>query len=177
MGLLEYDLEPDELIKDTREYDLIRGSFLGLKYLHGTEKEVDRIAEMLEIAKWPYMVIKGKYGTEKSFRSVQNNPVGTIHVASHAFTKEDIISSKNNSIFSQFHSLKEYLLSNGGLFFAGANNALIGKQLNSSDNDGILLGGDIYKMNLNSIDLVVLSTCSVLKGKQQYDRTWNLNQC
>ncbi len=29
-------------------------------------------------------------------------------------------------------------------------------------------------MNLNSIDLVVLSTCSVLKGKQQYDRTWNL---
>ena len=173
-GGLEYDLEPDELIKDTREYDLIRGSFLGLKYLHGTEKEVDRIAEMLEIAKWPYMVIKGKYGTEKSFRSVQNNPVGTIHVASHAFTKEDIISSKNNSIFSQFHSLKEYLLSNGGLFFAGANNALIGKQLNSSDNDGILLGGDIYKMNLNSIDLVVLSTCSVLKGKQQYDRTWNL---
>ena len=74
----------------------------------------------------------------------------------------------------QVRSLKDYLLSSGGLCFAGANSALIGKKQISNTNDGILLGSDIYKMNLKNIDLVVLSTCSVLKGQQHYDRTWNL---
>ena len=169
-------MEPDELIKNTLEYDLMRAISWNLEYLPGSEQEVDSISKTCENANWPCKVLKGKFGTEKSFRSVEHNPIGTIHLSTHGFTLDEEASlykiiMHNNP---QIHSLKDYLLSSGGIIFAGANIALNGEKQNSNTNDGIILGSDVYKMNFKNIDLVVLSTCSVLRGKRHYDRTWNL---
>ncbi len=175
-GGLEYSMEPDELIKNSGEYDLMRGISLNLEYLPGSEQEVDSISKTCENANWPCKVLKGKLGTEESFRSVEHNPIGTIHLSTHGFTLNEGLPLYKMIMHNnpQINSLKDYLLSSGGIIFAGANNALNGEKQKSNINDGIILGSDIYKMNFMNIDLVVLSTCSVLRGKQHYDRTWNL---
>lgn len=175
-GGLNYDLEQEWLLKDDKSLDLTRGIDYNLPYLSGTKQEADSIAKSCKIASWPYMMFSGDIGTEASFRSIEHNPVGTIHLSTHGFSLEEETTPyklimQNNP---QVRSLKDYLLSSGCLCFAGANSALIGKKQISNTNDGILLGSDIYKMNLKNIDLVVLSTCSVLRGQQHYDRTWNL---
>lgn len=172
----DYDLEQEWLLKEDKSLDLTRGIGFNLSYLSGTKQEVESIAKSCELASWPYVLLSGDDGTEASFRSIEHNLVGTIHLSTHGFTLEEGTTSykiimQNNP---QINSLKDYLLSSGGISFAGANKALNGVKQDSSTNDGIILGSDIYKMNLKNVDLVVLSTCSVLRGKQHYDRIWNL---
>ena len=166
-GGLNYDEDPYE--SEDNGGTLIRGSIFKLNNLPGAGLEVDEIAKLCTMSNWSVFPMTGSLGTEKSFREIEQYSVGTIHIATHGFSlsgRSKFLKNKMDNI----DSIEDLFLSNCGLAFSGANNYIH----NSENNDGIILGRDIRKMKLKNVDFVVLSTCNMLNGKQDYDLTWNM---
>lgn len=176
-GGIYYDQTSRDNINIDKDKELLTRSALnGLLYLPGTEKEIERIVDCLDKHGWLCHMYNKDFGTEGAFRYLEQSKVGTIHIATHAVSFENRIEDMKvfNLLPEKWHSLKDYLLGFGILCFSGSNNIIKGKESRLSEGDGIVSGSDIYKMKLNSVDFVVLSTCSVLQKYSYNDNYWDI---
>lgn len=157
-GGLQYDMSVNDLVLDAKKYqnlsrstilnqELIdRGFVSSLKYLPGTLIEANNISEAINSANISTLSAKliiGNDGTETSFKSLGGNHIRIIHLATHGF----------------YSSLSTNPMLGSGLCFAGANNKYNRRPIPTNTDDGILTAQEISEMDLQGLDLVVLSTC------------------
>lgn len=188
-GGLNYDMNKEDLIAESRSaaYHPLTVSRAfsddnlryGVKYLSGTLKEVNEIAE--NFTNNP-KVITDTSGTEESFKSLAGSPIDIIHLATHGFfwseedaKKRDYVSflNKNNNIHQQE---EDKALMRSGLFFSGANVGLKGESLPDDVEDGVLTALELSNMNLGNVDMVVMSACESGLGETSGEGVFGLQR-
>lgn len=124
----------DSLINDRKRSILKNGTYVSP--LPGTETEVNAIARTLREGNVSAKIIMGQEATEEAIKSEDLNKYKYLHIATHGFVNtEDPDQS-------------------GLMFYPD----------DTSDEDGILYGPEIYNMSIGA-DLVTLSACETGMGK------------
>ena len=188
-GGLKYDLDKDELIAESRSGDYhptstsraftAENSRYGVKYLPGTLKEVEEIAQ--RFANQPRLITDIS-GTEESFKSLAGSSTDIIHLATHGFfwseddaQKRDYVTFLNPSNRSS-QSNEDKALMRSGLFFSGANIGLKGETLPDDVEDGVLTALELSNMNLGNVDMVVMSACESGLGETSGEGVFGLQR-
>lgn len=143
----------------------IRG---GKEYLPQTKNEIEQIEKVLRGVNWSCMLDSASVGTEESFKSLSGDSICLLHIATHGFyyTPEEI-----DSMSYDFIQIDKYVataedksLSRSGLLMSGANHILEGENIPDNVEDGILTAKEISGVDLQGLDLVVLSACQTGLG-------------
>ena len=95
-------------------------------------------------------IYNGVRGNEESFRKLDKQKIGIIHLATHGFFEEDTEEYKDP-------------LMKSGLVLSGAYNAWAENPIDGVEN-GIISSSKIAEMNLSGAELVVLSACKTGLG-------------
>lgn len=192
-GGLRYDINPDQLIAESRggDYHPTKASRAvnmenvryGVEYLPGTKAEVEAIAnDFKSVKNKKCKIITGIAGTEETFHAQANNHVDIIHLATHGFFwSEDDVERRNYVSFLKdvnfdHKDFEDAALLRSGLFFSGANIGLAGKQLPDDVEDGILTAKELSAMNLGYVDMVVLSACQSGLGETSGEGVFGLQR-
>ncbi len=160
-GGLAYDMSVSEM----KAVDQKRWAIDEIKPLPGTKTEAESIAKTINDQHKKELhaeLMTGKQGTEASFKLMDGKQKRIIHVATHGFYHEK--------------QGKDDPLSQSGLYFAGAENAVAGDAIPSDIEDGILTASEVAAMDLKGLDLVVLSACETGKGKITSDGVFGLQR-
>lgn len=153
----------------------IRGIMLNkrVKYLPGTQREISEINKILtqENVKKVYLY-QGDNGTESNFKNIVNDNCSVLHVATHGFFYNQNDKQSVDDTERTFRDLnmrftsdevqvldEDKMLTKSGLIFAGADNVINGISIPQGVDDGILYANEVSSLNLNSVDLLVLSAC------------------
>lgn len=160
------------IVSSTRSADIKRGlrSAGPLPY---TKKEVEDISRILTKRHVNNKVMEDNDGMEESFKSLSGHSPSIMHLATHGYYWEHPSEAKKNkyrflkAADNEYFSDEDVALSRSGLFLAGANNALRGNSLPNDIDDGILTAREIADMDLQGLDLVVLSACQTGLGDIQ----------
>lgn len=164
-GGIQYD-ELTDLTNNSSLTEISRGnreSSISLPYLPATLTEVQTINNLIN--QHPFTkctVLTGNKATESSFKSLSGKRTQLIHIATHGFY--DKREKNSNDILSMC-----------GLCFTGANSVLNGDFFDSSI-DGILTAKEISDMDLNGLELIVLSACETGLGDISYDGVLGLQR-
>ena len=154
-----------------------RGDF---KYLPGTKEEAESISSTLTSKRVKNELLEGAAGTEESFKALGGTKKDVIHIATHGFywTEQEAVrkassfrTNDNNEIAKE-----DKAMTRSGLLFAGAQNALEGKEIPIDVEDGILTAKDISRMDLRGTDLVVISACQSGLGEVTGDGVFGLQR-
>jgi CHAT domain-containing protein len=119
----------------------------GFNSLPGTLEEVMTIQKLLGAGSWETKIFIKSGASESTIRKTFSK--GILHIASHGFFSADVIETKDTDKDFLFHS---------GIVLAG-------NATEKSDNDGILTAFEVMNLNLNNMDLIVLSACETGLGK------------
>ncbi|MBK8243040.1 MAG: tetratricopeptide repeat protein [Saprospiraceae bacterium] len=143
-------------------------------YLAGTEREVNSIEKIMQVAGVKTTLKKGYSASEESFKNIgtNNNPSHRIlHIATHGYFFTDPKESHQSSVISRqeetVFKISDHPMLRSGLILAGGNAAWQGKQTMEGKEDGILTAYEISQMNLSNTELVVLSACETGLGDIQ----------
>jgi CHAT domain-containing protein len=183
-GGIKYDLEPQEIAELQRSTPLkekpfsrgfvsdstfCRGSINALK---GTKIEVDSISVELQSKNINTTLYTGIGANEQTFKSLTNQNIGVLHIATHGFFFPDI--KEKPEEMDRFMLAGEQRFRNtpnpllrSGLILAGGNRAWQGKEPFPGLEDGILTAQEISEMYLPNTELVVLSACETGLGDIQ----------
>ena len=188
-GGLKYDLDKDELIAESRSGDYhptstsraftAADSRYGVKYLPGTLKEVEEIAQ--RFANRP-RIVTDISGTEESFKSLAGFTIDIIHLATHGFFWSEEDAHKRdyvtflNPLKRVDQSAEDKALMRSGLFFSGANIGLKGEALPDDVEDGVLTALELSNMNLGHVDMVVMSACESGLGETSGEGVFGLQR-
>ena len=188
-GGLRYDIGKEELIAESRSGDYhplaasraftADESRYGVKYLPGTLKEVEDIADIF--ANKPCMITDTS-GTEESFKALVGSQIDIIHLATHGFfwSEEDAKKREYVTFLNPNNRLKQSeedkALMRSGLFFSGANIGLKGEALPDDVEDGVLTALELSNLNLGNVDLVVMSACESGLGETSGEGVFGLQR-
>ena len=140
----------------------------GKENLKHTKIEVEKIGEEFRKAQWVCLFDTASLGTEESFKSISGKKIGCLHISTHGFyhTQKDAGYTGYNFMLIDNHiaSAEDKALSRSGLIMSGANHFLEGEKLPDDAEDGILTAREIADVDLNGLDLVVLSACQTGLG-------------
>lgn len=176
-GGLAYDMSVKEMKENDRNYPLSRNSDAEkdrtrwvvdeIKPLPGTKTEAENIAKAINGQSrndFHAELLTGNKGTEASFKFLDGKRKRAIHIATHGFYHEDIGQSALDP------------LSRSGLYFAGADNRVLGETLPPDLEDGILTANEVASLDFRGLDLVVLSACETGQGKITSDGVFGLQR-
>jgi len=179
-GGLHYDIDKDGLIAQSRDtntpYHTASRSVkldnlrYGVNYLPETLVEIEAISSSLREKGIQCSEVMGDSGTEEVFRGLSGKRINILHLATHGFFWSEEDTRKRNYIpflnrgTSSLQSEEDNALKRSGLLFSGANYSLKGNELPDDVEDGILTAQEISTLNLDSVDLVVLSACQTGLG-------------
>ncbi len=188
-GGLRYDIDKDDLIAESRSGDYHPTSTsraitndnlrYGVKYLPGTLKEVENIAESFSDKP---LLITDISGTEESFKSLAGSSIDIIHLATHGFFwSEDDAKKRNYVTFLKYDDTRQKTeedkaLMRSGLFFSGANIGLKGEILPDDVEDGVLTAQELSNINLGHVDMVVMSACESGLGETSGEGVFGLQR-
>ena len=145
----------------------VRGASEGTPYLEGTATEVAAIAQLAKSRKIKATTLTGAKGNEESFKALSGESIQVMHIATHGFywTEEATKASEQNDLDDKMprRNTEDKALSRSGLLMAGADNALEG-DVPEDIEDGILTAQEIAQLDLNNLDMVVLSACETALG-------------
>lgn len=179
-GGIKYDLEGQEVAELQRSLPTNELAMRGFTsdstrnsksfgFLEGTKKEVESISANLTAKHIKTTLYTGINGNEESFKSLSNQNISVLHIATHGFFYPD--EQQNPDKLDQMMLLGEqkfkYVpnpLLRSGLILAGGNRAWKGEEPISGMQDGILTAQEISEMNLQNTELVVLSACETGLG-------------
>lgn len=169
-GGLKYDLTSDEMKVEAEKYDIapllatrgdmVRGDSIFHELL-GSKEEVEKIEPMLKAKHLTVTPYSGNNGTEESFLNMNGKAPEVLHVSTHGF-------------FYTPEAAKEidYLRGNkdamslSGLVMSGGNLAWRAKEeLPDGVLGGILTAANIARMDLNGMQMAVLSACQTGQGE------------
>lgn len=137
------------------------GGDLKLMPLPGSEREVKNIAQKLAGKKWETQVFAGEAASEDTLKRLKSPKV--LHIATHGYFFNSEKKTDATGFASNWVGKNPALRSM--LFFAGAEDAIAGKQ--TRRNDGILTAFEAAVLRLDGTELVVLSACNTGLGKIQ----------
>ena len=130
-------------------------------YLKNSLTEVEKIAIIMQSAKYQVSTFTQEKGVEEQFKALSETHTGIIHIATHGFYKSNSYSNMENA----------------GLVFAGANNFVNSSVARQQGlDDGILTISEIANLNLIGTDLVVLSACQTGLGKVTNEGVFGLQR-
>ena len=157
-------LNKDKVVSNVRSY---RGATMGLTPLEGSRQEVETIAQLmcLQSKVSTSSLLMGENGTEGSFKALSGQGYTLLHLSTHGFyappeEREATSDESANEGFLQ----EDLLLSNSGLFMSGADNYLLDGQEQPDGNDGVLTAKEISRLDLQGLNMVVLSACETALG-------------
>lgn len=159
---------------------MLRTSRGAIEYLDGTLSEVETIDTFLLKQQIKTELYTDSRGTEEAFKALSGRQIPLIHIATHGFTLND----DNTSSWQEATNLMEILrrpsidnsLSYSGLLMAGSNTTIKGIRLPSTIEDGILTAQEIAGMDLQGLELVVLSACQTGLGQLKDDGVFGLQR-
>jgi CHAT domain-containing protein len=180
-GGLQYDLEPDVMAENARQYDLsslmvmrggdiVRGDSI-FRELPGSKVEVERIAEILNRSKFEVTPYTGMNGTEESFLNMHGKSPQILHLATHGFYYTPTEAEEVDYLrgYSDAMSLS-------GLIMSGGNYAWRGKELPAGTLGGVLTANNIAHLDLSNTDMVVLSACQTGQGNATAEGLYGLQR-
>ena len=154
----------------------------GVNYLPSTKDEAVEIDKTLRSKHVKTNLRTESLATESDFKNLDGKNVNLIHVATHGFywtEREAKYHDDLSFLMIDNRNLKyveDKALTRSGLLMAGANNALMGKQLPEGVDDGILTAKEISQLDLRGSDLVVLSACQTGLGEIKGDGVFGLQR-
>lgn len=180
-GGLQYDLEPDVMAENAKQYDLsslivmrggdiVRGDSI-FRELLGSKVEIERISEILKKSKFKVTPYTGVNGTEESFLSMHGKSPRILHLATHGFYYTPTEAE-------EVDYLKGYsdAMSLSGLIMSGGNAAWQGKELPEGVLGGVLTANNIAHLDLSNTDMVVLSACQTGQGNATAEGLYGLQR-
>ena len=158
----------------------------GFEPLYNTFAETEDIEKLLVGGNISVTSFTGDKGTEESFRNLSNNCPNIIHLATHGmYIAPEVVDEKrkeNNfafleSIINEKDPVKEDIaLTHSFLVLSGGNSLIQRNTMLDSESDGILTAKDISRINLNNLDLVVLSACESALGDMDNEGVYGLQR-
>ena len=196
-GGLDYDAPlnpnndgPKETNKEAvKTREITRGnakrSFISnAQYLPGTLEEVNLLSEKFKNSN--IRQYTGKNGTEQSIILMANYHPNLLHIATHGFyydAKRDVDNTENIHKSTVLTNINDSSLSSEtkamkgtGLLFSGANHSLNGEVPYDVNNDGILTAEELANIELNEIDIAVLSACETGLGSISEEGVFGLQR-
>ncbi len=180
-GGLQYDLEPNVMAENAKQYDLsslmvmrggdiVRGDSI-FRELPGSKVEVERISEILNRSKFEVTPYTGVNGTEESFLSMHGKAPRILHLATHGFYYTPTEAEEVDYLrgYSDAMSLS-------GLIMSGGNAAWRGKELPAGTLGGVLTANNIAHLDLSNTDMVVLSACQTGQGNATAEGLYGLQR-
>lgn len=180
-GGLQYDLEPDVMAENAKQYDrsslmvmrgddIVRGDSI-FRELPGSKVEVVRIAEILKKSKFKVTPYTGVNGTEESFLSMHGKSPRILHLATHGFYYTPTEAEEVDYLrgYSDAMSLS-------GLIMSGGNAAWRGEELPTGTLGGVLTANNIAHLDLSNTDMVVLSACQTGQGNATAEGLYGLQR-
>lgn len=140
----------------------------GLAYLPGTLEEIHEIGNLLSSTGHNVTLMEGGEATEASIKSLDRKTMPVVHIATHGFSIQEGSRSKLGRMLSNNQNrstFEEKSLGLSGLMMAGASNTLEGNIPSDPNDDGILTGREISRIDLSNVNLMVLSACESGLGK------------
>lgn len=172
-GDLQYDCSVDDMQKDMMAYSnlqtnsqsRVRGAsgLQGLPPLDATKEEINLISQVFSNNNYSTSMYTGNRGTEASFKFLSGKQYSCIHIATHGFFETNINTTNDP-------------LNQTGLYFAGADNALVGDHIPDDIEDGILTAGEAAALDLRGLDLLGLSACETGLGNVTSDGVFGLQR-
>lgn len=137
---------------------------VNVSYLPGSLKEVQNIKSTFDRKQHKAVLYIGSEATESTIKNLTGSTSTILHVATHGFYFTQNRAKKLSLRFllnEEFPigSYEDKALTRSGILFAGANKALNGADIPMDTDDGILTAQEISQLDLQGIDLVVLSAC------------------
>ena len=168
-GGLKYDLTVKAMEEESAKYDIApllvtRGDILRgdsiYRELPETKKEIDAIEKILKSQSLAVVSFTGIAGTEESFLNMNGNAPQMLHVATHGFYYTPDAAQKIDYLKGNTDAMTL-----SGLVMSGGNAAWLGKDLPKGVLGGILTAANIARLDLNGIQMAVLSACQTGQGK------------
>lgn len=180
-GGLQYDLEPNVMAENAKQYDLsslmvmrggdiVRGDSI-FRELPGSKVEIERISEILKKSKFKVTPYTGVNGTEESFLSMHGKAPRILHLATHGFYYTPTEAEEVDYLrgYSDAMSLS-------GLIMSGGNAAWLGEELPAGTLGGVLTANNIAHLDLSNTDMVVLSACQTGQGNATAEGLYGLQR-
>lgn len=181
-GGLEYDISNDRMKQESSKYgnlsvpyyaqrrEVERGDSI-FKELLWTKVEVERIGKLLsaqQILTKPYI---GAMGTEESFMALSGRAPSILHIATHGF-----YFSPTDAKDVDFLKGYQDAMMLSGLVMAGGNAEWRGRTVPNGVMGGILTAEDISRLDLNGVEIAVLSACQTGQGKATSEGLYGLQR-
>ena len=182
-GGIDYDVDScGQKMNGTPQKCTLRSLRETLDFLPGSQKEATEISGILNQNGFKVNLLTGQSATEESFKKLSDTSVNVLHVSTHGYCwsqQKYATMVINNPLLNQgdFYQVDEDLaMIRTGLMFAGANNAFINKVGDTGLDDGILTAKEICNLNLQNVNLVVLSACKSGLGEVSRDGVYGLQR-
>lgn len=169
-GDILYDLEDDVMKQESEKYPTTRGQ---VRHIRGsvneiiepltyTKVEIASIASTLQQNnELTVDILTQSKGNEESFKNLSGASPKILHIATHGYYEPDD-SSENHPDDPQFYI--DSSMQRTGLLFAGSQKTMFGEEIPEGVEDGILTAYEIAHVDLNNLDIAVLSACETALG-------------
>lgn len=171
------------LMRDVAIKRDLRGAEQEIPILPGSLHEVQSISHILKQHHAKAITVSGLEGTEASFKALSEQKKTLIHLSTHGFYLPQSSSRQetgSEGILLQgsegAQTFEEQTLKRSGLLMTGAADFIYGQIDTNNKEDGILTAEEISQMNLQGLDLVVLSACETALGDITGDGVFGLQR-
>ncbi|MBS1558845.1 MAG: CHAT domain-containing protein [Bacteroidetes bacterium] len=131
--------------------------------LPGTEKEVNKLQDLLKQKGWKTSEYTETSASEEQVKEIESPKI--FHIATHGFTPSIATEDDAKQITQSEAELTENPLLKTGLLLKGAGDLLNETKYNYNLTSGILTAYEAMSLNLDKTDLVVLSACETGLGE------------
>ncbi len=152
----------------------------GFEPLYETYEEVIDIGNILKSSNIATTLFTGDSGTEESFKNLSGKNINVLHLSTHGMyvNLNDVEQKKNanNFDFLELVSNEKDPVTHSFLIMSGGNKTIQREAIVQDTEDGILTASEISHMDLQNLDLVVLSACETALGDINYSGIFGLQR-
>ncbi|MBQ0090653.1 MAG: CHAT domain-containing protein [Prevotellaceae bacterium] len=135
--------------------DSLRTTRAYINYLPGTLEEINTIKQYFSDT----VILTGTMGNEESFKAMSGQGPHILHIGTHGY----YLRPSSSEVRSE--GIIDYSMSRTGLLLAGAQLAWSGEPVPEEIEDGILTAKEISTLDLQNVQIAVLSACETGTGE------------
>lgn len=158
----------------------------GFEPLYGTYEEITEIGNILKSNNVATTIYAEDCGTEEIFKNLSGKNVNVLHLSTHGMyvNPGDAEQKKNTNNFDFLELIsnekdpvkEDKVMTHSFLIMSGGNKTIQRKSIVQGTEDGILTASEISHMDLQKLDLVVLSACETALGDINYSGIYGLQR-